>query len=53
MLDGELADQNGRYPKGTWLRNPPGSSHDVSSESGCTFWLKLGHLADPIEAPTT
>jgi anti-sigma factor ChrR (cupin superfamily) len=51
VLDGELADQDGRYPKGTWLRNPPGSSHDVSSETGCTFWLKLGHLAGPIEAP--
>ncbi|MCZ6844545.1 MAG: cupin domain-containing protein [Alphaproteobacteria bacterium] len=51
VLDGELADQNGRYPKGTWLRNPPGSSHDAFSDDGCTFWLKLGHLAGPIEAP--
>ncbi len=52
VLDGELADQVGRYPKGTWLRNPPGSSHAVTSETGCTFWLKLGHLAGPITAPT-
>lgn len=52
VLEGELADQNGRYPKGTWLRNPPGSSHTVRSEQGCTIWLKLGHLAGPIEAPT-
>ncbi len=52
VLDGELADQVGRYPKGTWLRNPPGSSHAVTSETGCAFWLKLGHLAGPITAPT-
>ncbi len=51
VLDGELADQNGRYPKGTWLRMPAGSSHDLVSEEGCTFWLKLGHLAETIEAP--
>lgn len=51
VLDGELADQNGRYPKGTWLRNPPGSSHDAFSDKGCIFWLKLGHLSGPIEAP--
>lgn len=51
VLEGELADQNGRYPKGAWLRNPPGSSHDAFSDQGCTFWLKLGHLAGTIEAP--
>lgn len=50
VLDGELADQNGSYPKGTWLRNPAGSAHEVYSDAGCTIWLKLGHLAKPIEA---
>jgi len=53
VLDGELADQNGSYPKGTWLRMPAGSSHNLTSEKGCTIWLKRGHLAGPIEAPGT
>ena len=25
MLEGALEDELGRYPKGAWLRNPPGS----------------------------
>lgn len=52
VLDGELADQNGRYRKGTWLRMPAGSSHALASEPGCTIWLKLGHLAGAITGPT-
>ena len=51
VLDGELADQNGRYPKGTWLRMPAGSAHELVSEQGCTIWLKLGHLAGEITVP--
>ena len=51
VLDGEFADQNGSYPKGTWLRMPAGSSHDLVCEQGCTIWLKLGHLAGTIEGP--
>lgn len=53
VLDGEFADQNGSYPKGTWLRMPAGSSHNLSSEQGCTIWLKLGHLAGEITGPAT
>ncbi len=52
VLDGELADENGSYPKGTWLRMPAGSSHSLTTEQGCTIWLKLGHLAGEISAPT-
>lgn len=53
IVDGEFADQNGSYPKGTWLRMPAGSSHDLVSEQGCTIWLKLGHLAGEITGPVT
>lgn len=44
VLDGALEDELGRYPKGTWLRNPDGSAHDPRSHDGCTLFVKTGHL---------
>lgn len=44
VLDGTLIDEHGRYPKGTWLRNPDGSRHAPYTETGCTLLVKLGHL---------
>ena len=46
VLDGELADEHGRYPEGTWLRSPPGTRHAPFSDTGCTIYVKLGHLAE-------
>ncbi|MFM2041484.1 MAG: hypothetical protein RLY86_60 [Pseudomonadota bacterium] len=45
VLAGEFADEQGRYPAGTWLRNPPGSRHRPFSETGCTIYVKTGHLS--------
>lgn len=45
VLDGVFEDEQGRYPKGTWLRNPPGSVHEPFSREGCTIYVKTGHLA--------
>lgn len=44
VLDGVLRDEQGVYPAGTWLRNPPASAHARWSEEGCRFYLKTGHL---------
>ncbi len=44
VLDGVFQDEHGTYPAGSWLRNPPGSSHRPWSEVGCTIWVKTGHL---------
>lgn len=44
VLAGVFQDEHGRYPSGSWLRNPPGSSHRPWSEAGCTIWVKTGHL---------
>lgn len=46
VLDGELRDEFGHYPAGTYLMNPPGSSHAPYSETGCTLFVKLRHLGD-------
>lgn len=49
VLDGTLGDENGSYGPGTYLKNPPGSSHAPCSETGCTLLVKLRHL-DPADS---
>ena len=44
VLSGVLSDQQGDYPAGTYLMNPPGSTHAPRSESGCELCVKLRHL---------
>ncbi|MEM9906958.1 MAG: cupin domain-containing protein [Cyanobacteria bacterium P01_D01_bin.44] len=44
VLEGTFADEQGVYPHGTWLRNPPGSVHTPFSEEGCLIYVKTGHL---------
>jgi anti-sigma factor ChrR (cupin superfamily) len=44
VIEGELIDEDGRYPKGTWLRLPRDSGHAPSSETGCLILVKRGHL---------
>ncbi|KXF83288.1 cupin domain-containing protein [Enterovibrio coralii] len=41
VLSGTLSDEHGDYPAGTYLRNPPGSSHSPYSREGCTLFVKL------------
>ena len=41
VLDGVFSDEHGDYPAGTYLRNPPGTSHAPRSASGCTLFVKL------------
>lgn len=45
VLEGELMDEEGRYPKGTWVRMPDGSGHAPGSETGCLILVKRGHLS--------
>ena len=41
VLDGVFQDEHGDFPAGTYVRNPPTSSHTPGSEKGCTILVKL------------
>jgi len=45
VLEGTFADEHGSYLAGTYVRNPPGSSHAPFTEEGCTIFVKLRHFA--------
>lgn len=57
VLDGVFEDENGSYSKGTYIKNPIGSSHSPRSSQGCKLWVKLRHLnpedAERVVIPTT
>lgn len=46
VLDGVFSDEHGDYPAGTYLRNPPGTSHQPFSVNGCTLLVKLWQFAE-------
>lgn len=41
VLDGVFQDEHGDYPQGTYVRNPPTTSHIPGSASGCVIFVKL------------
>ncbi|MGI9353466.1 MAG: cupin domain-containing protein [Rhizobiaceae bacterium] len=41
VLDGVFQDEHGDFPAGTYVRNPPTSSHTPRSDDGCTIFVKL------------
>ena len=45
VLEGIFRDEHGEYGPGTYIMNPPGSSHAPGSETGCRLFVKLCHLA--------
>jgi anti-sigma factor ChrR (cupin superfamily) len=44
VLSGDLGDEQGVYPSGTWIRNPAGYRRSLKSAGGATYWAKRGHL---------
>ncbi|NND89925.1 MAG: cupin [Granulosicoccus sp.] len=41
VLEGVFQDEHGDYPAGTYVRNPPESSHTPRSDEGCLIFVKL------------
>ncbi len=41
VLDGVFQDEHGDFPAGSYIRNPPESSHTPGSEPGCVIMVKL------------
>ena len=41
VLEGVFQDEHGDYPAGTYVRNPPTTSHTPGAEKGCTIFVKL------------
>jgi anti-sigma factor ChrR (cupin superfamily) len=44
VLEGEFADEHGRYPQGTWIRSPHLSQHVPFSETGCLIYVRVAGL---------
>lgn len=45
VLEGVFQDEQGDYPAGTYIRNPPTSRHTPGSSAGCTIFVKLWQFA--------
>ncbi|WP_112322120.1 cupin domain-containing protein [Oceanibium sediminis] len=41
VLEGVFQDEHGDFPAGTYVRNPPTTSHTPGSEQGCVIFVKL------------
>ena len=48
VLEGEFGDEHGRYPAGTYVRNPAGTHHTPFSDPGCLIFVKLRQF-DPAD----
>lgn len=46
VLEGTFSDENGDYPAGTYIRNPPGSKHRPFTRKGCTLFVKLDQFQE-------
>lgn len=52
VLDGTFQDEHGDYPAGSYLRNPPGTSHAPASKDGCTIFVHLWQFREGDRAQT-
>jgi len=53
VLEGVFQDEHGDYPTGSYVRNPPQSSHTPGSEAGCVIFVKLWQFQPADRTPVT
>ncbi len=41
VLEGVFQDEHGDFPAGSYIRNPPTTSHTPGSDAGCVIFVKL------------
>jgi anti-sigma factor ChrR (cupin superfamily) len=51
VLEGVFQDEHGDYPAGSYVRNPPQSSHTPGSETGCVILVKLWQFQPEDRTP--
>jgi anti-sigma factor ChrR (cupin superfamily) len=51
VLEGVFQDEHGDYPTGSYVRNPPESSHTPSSTAGCVILVKLWQFQPEDRCP--
>ncbi|OUS25385.1 cupin [Thalassotalea sp. 42_200_T64] len=51
VLEGGFEDEHGKFPKGTYFRNPPGTSHSPKSPEGCELFVKLNQFQPGDDTP--
>ena len=50
VLSGTFSDRGGDFPEGSYVRNPPGSSHAPFTERGCVIFVKLRQMCESDRA---
>ncbi len=50
VLEGVFSDASGNYPAGSYVRNPPGSTHQPFTREGCTIMVKLWQFSEEDQA---
>ena len=51
VLEGVFQDEHGDYPAGSYIRNPPQSSHTPGSKAGCVILVKLWQFQPEDRSP--
>ncbi len=46
VLDGIFEDDYGKWPTGSYIRNPPTSRHQPGSKDGCVIFVKLSQFQE-------